>query len=270
MTTRDTAAVAPGLPSAAPRKLLSAAARLAALALLLVLLFRPLWLQGWFAPFADNGAPVIYDRASLLDLTLAHLGTVAVSSLIGTLVAVAAGIAVTRPAGADFLPVARSIVNIGQTFPPVAVLALAVPAVGFGVEPVLIALVLYGLLPIFESTIAGIEDVPRDVVDAARGMGMSGWQQLTSVELPLALPVIVNGIRLAVVINLGTATIGSTVAARGLGDVIIAGLQTANTAFVLQGGIIVGLLAVLVSDAIGLAAQAASRGRRAAADATTQ
>jgi hypothetical protein len=143
------------------------------------------------------------------------------------------------------------VADIGQTFPPVAVLALAVPAVGFGLKPVLIALVLYGLLPIFESTIAGIEDVPRDIVEAARGMGMNGWQQLVSIELPLAFPVIVNGVRLAVVINLGTATIGSTVAARGLGDVIIAGLQTSNTAFVLQGGVIVGLLAVLVSDAIG-------------------
>jgi osmoprotectant transport system permease protein len=261
MTMRRTANIPRGLPSVV--------ARGAALALLLVLLFRPVWLQGLFVPFAENGAPVIYDRASLLDLTLAHLGTVAVSSLIGTMIAVAAGIAVTRPSGADFLPVARSIVNIGQTFPPVAVLALAVPAVGFGLKPVLIALVLYGLLPVFESTIAGIEDVPRDVVDAARGMGMSGWQQLTSVELPLAFPVIVNGIRLAVVINLGTATIGSTVAARGLGDVIIAGLQTANTAFVLQGGVIVGLLAVLVSDAIGIVAHAVSRGGRAASSAAT-
>ncbi|CAN0628365.1 glycine betaine ABC transporter membrane subunit YehW [Burkholderia multivorans] len=245
-------------------------ARGAALALLLVLLWRPVWLQWMFAPFAEHGASVIYDRASLFDLTLAHLGIVAVSSAIGTALAIAAGIAVTRPAGADFLPVARSIVNIGQTFPPVAVLALAVPAVGFGAKPVLLALVLYGLLPVFESTLAGIGNVPRDVVDAARGMGMSGWQQLKSVELPLALPVILNGVRLAVVINLGTATIGSTVASSGLGDVIIAGLQTANIAFVLQGGMIVGLLAVLIGDAIGTAARAASRRRRAASDAAAR
>ncbi|MDS0858738.1 ABC transporter permease [Burkholderia pseudomultivorans] len=261
MTARNAAYGTRASRTSLPRRLPAYAARAAALALLLVLLLRPAWLQGLFAPFADNGAPVIYDRASLLDLTLAHLGTVALSSLIGTLVAVTAGIAVTRPSGADFLPVARSIVDIGQTFPPVAVLALAVPAVGFGLKPVLIALVLYGLLPVFESTIAGLEDVPRDVVDAARGMGMSGWQQLVSVELPLAFPVIVNGIRLAVVINLGTATIGSTVAARGLGDVIIAGLQTSNTAFVLQGGVIVGLLAVLVSDAIGALAKIATARR---------
>ncbi|WP_412025501.1 ABC transporter permease [Burkholderia cepacia] len=239
-----------------PAAFASGVARAAVLAALLVLLFRGAWLAPLFAPFADNGAPALYDRASLLDLTLAHLAIVAVSSAVGALVALAAGVFVTRPAGADFLPIARSIVNIGQTFPPVAVLALAVPAVGFGVKPVLIALVLYGLLPVFESTIAGLRDIPAATLDAARGMGMSARQQLFAVELPLAFPVILNGIRLAVVINLGTATIGSTVAAKGLGDVIIAGLQTSNTAFVLQGGIVVALLAVAVYDVLGQAGRA--------------
>jgi osmoprotectant transport system permease protein len=82
---------------------------------------------------------------------------------------------------------------------------------------------------------------------------------LFTVELPLALPVILAGLRLSVVINLGTATIGSTVAAKGLGDVIIAGLQTSNTAFILQGGAIVGLLAVLIYDVMGIAGRLASR-----------
>ncbi|MCR1766094.1 ABC transporter permease [Burkholderia glumae] len=231
----------------------AAVARLVALAALLVLIARPGWLQPLFAPLAEHGAPAIYDRASLIDLTLSHLALVAASSLIGSLAAIAAGIAVTRPAGADFLPVARSIANLGQTFPPVAVLALAVPAVGFGAAPVLLALTLYGLLPVFESTLAGLGAIPAATLDAARGMGMSARQRLVSIELPLAMPVIVNGVRLAAVINLGTATIGSTVAARSLGDVIIAGLQTSNTAFVLQGGVIVALLAVLLYDALGLA-----------------
>ncbi|KGS08657.1 binding--dependent transport system inner membrane component family protein [Burkholderia sp. ABCPW 111] len=240
---------------AASRRVGLALARIAALAALAVLLARPDWLEPLFAPFADNGAPAIYRRASLFDLTLSHLAIVAVASAAGAICALAAGIFVTRRAGAEFLPVARSVVHIGQTFPPVAVLALAVPAVGFGVKPVLIALILYGLLPIFESTIAGLQDVPADAVDAARGMGMSALQRLAWVELPLAFPVILNGIRLAVVINLGTATIGSTVAAKGLGDVIIAGLQTSNTAFVLQGGVVVALLAVLIYDALGVIGQ---------------
>jgi osmoprotectant transport system permease protein len=228
-------------------------ARIAAVAVLLAFLFAPGLFEPLLVPLTQNNAPAIYNQGSLLDLTLSHLALVGASSLIGGVLAVLMGIFVTRKAGAEFLPLSRSIVNIGQTFPPVAVLALAVPVVGFGIKPTMIALVLYGLLPIFENTIAGLREVPATVLEAARGMGMSATRRLLSVELPLALPVILAGIRLSVVINLGTATIGSTVAAKGLGEVIIAGLQTSNTAFILQGGVIVGLLAVLVYDALGLA-----------------
>jgi osmoprotectant transport system permease protein len=234
-------------------------ARALALAVLLLLLFKPQVFQPILAPLAENGALALYDRASLLDLTLAHLAIVAGASLVGAVIALLAGIFVTREAGAEFLPLARSVVNIGQTFPPVVVLALAVPVVGFGVKPTLVALILYGLLPIFESTITGLKEIPSATIDAARGMGMSATRQLFTVELPLALPVILAGLRLSVVINLGTATIGSTVAAKGLGDVIIAGLQTSNTAFILQGGVIVGLLAVLIYDAMGFVGRLASR-----------
>jgi osmoprotectant transport system permease protein len=226
-------------------------ARLTALTGLLALLFAPELFRGILEPLTENGAPAIYNQGSLLQLTLAHLALVAAATAIGGLAALVMGIFVTRPAGAEFLPLSRSIVNIGQTFPPVAVLALAVPAVGFGVTPTLIALVLYGLLPIFENTITGLREVPETTIEAARGMGMGGWRRLVFVELPLALPVILAGLRLSVVINLGTATIGSTVAAKGLGEVIIAGLQTSNTAFILQGGIIVALLAVLIYDGLG-------------------
>jgi osmoprotectant transport system permease protein len=86
-------------------------------------------------------------------------------------------------------------------------------------------------------------------------MGMSAWQRLRQVELPLALPLILEGVRLSLVINVGTATIGSTVAARGLGEVIIAGLLSNNTAFVLQGGLVTGLMAVLLYDGLRLLEQ---------------
>lgn len=226
--------------------------RLAALALLLALVLKPEWFEPILKPFTENNAPVIYNQGSLLSLTLYHLGLVAVASLIGTALALVMGVFVTRKVGEEFLPLSRSLVNIGQTFPPVAVLALAVPVVGFGLKPTLIALVLYGLLPIFENTITGLKEVPANVVEAARGMGLNPTQQLFRVELPLALPVILAGIRLSVVINMGTATIGSTVAAKGLGEVIIAGLLTSNTSFILQGGIIVALLAVLIYDALSI------------------
>jgi osmoprotectant transport system permease protein len=226
--------------------------RLAALALLLTFLLSPQTFAPVFAPLTRYGAPPIYDQGNLLMLALAQLGTVCCAAAASTVVAVALGILVTRPAGAQFLPLSRTLVNIGQTFPPVAVLAVAVPLVGFGEKPTLIALFAYGLLPIFENTIAGLRSCPRAVLEAASGMGMSARERLRWVELPLAMPLILEGVRLSLVINVGTATIGSTVAAKGLGEVIIAGLLSSNTAFILQGGLVTGLMAVLLYD--GLAA----------------
>ena len=224
--------------------------RVVLVTLLLALVLRPDWFTRVFAPFAPVGGPVIYARASLLSLSLSHLGLVALASAAATLVAVTLAILVTRPAGAAFLPLSRTITDMGQAFPPVAVLALAVPALGFGARPTLVALFLYGLLPIFENAITGLSTLPPATLEAARGIGLSRWQRLLRVELPLALPVILTGIRLSVVIALGTATIGSTVAAKTLGEVIIAGLLTNNTAYVLQGGLIVGLFAVLIYDGL--------------------
>lgn len=224
--------------------------RLAALGLLASFLTMPQRFASLFAPFTEYGAPPIYDQGSLLLLALSHLGTVFLASAASTLVAVALGILVTRRSGAEFLPLSRTLVNVGQTFPPVAVLAIAVPLVGFGEAPTLIALFAYGLLPVFENTIAGLQSCPGAVLEAADGMGMSGRQRLFAVELPLALPLILEGIRLSLVVNIGTATIGSTVAAKGLGEVIIAGLLSNNTAFILQGGLVTGLMAILLYDAM--------------------
>jgi osmoprotectant transport system permease protein len=224
--------------------------RLAALGLLLAFLLSPQSFAAWFAPLAPAGAAAIYDQGNLLHLAAAQLVTVCCAAAASTVVAVGLGILVTRPSGAQFLPLSRTLVNIGQTFPPVAVLAVTVPLVGFGERPTLIALFAYGLLPIFENTLTGIKTCPPAVLEAASGMGMSARQRLLAVELPLAMPLILEGIRLSLVINVGTATIGSTVAAKGLGEVIIAGLLSDNTAFVLQGGLLTGLMAILLYDSL--------------------
>lgn len=226
--------------------------RLGALLLLVAFLAQPQRFAPLFAPLTQYGAPPIYDQGNLLHLALAHLGTVCVAAIASTIVAVGLGILVTRPGGAEFLPLSRAVVNVGQTFPPVAVLAVAVPLVGFGEAPTLIALFVYGLLPIFENTMAGIQGCSGELLEAASGMGLSERQRLWGVELPIALPLILEGIRLSLVINIGTATIGSTVAAKGLGEVIIAGLLSNNTAFILQGGLVTGLIAILLYDAVGL------------------
>lgn len=233
--------------------------RLAALVLLAAFLAAPGLFAFAFEPLTSNNAPAIYNQGSLLSLTLSHLRTVAGATLASTVVAVLLGVFVTRPAGGDFLPLSRGLVNMGQTFPPIAVLAIAVPLVGFGEKPTFIALFLYGLLPIFENTLTGLEQVSPRTLDAAKGMGMNPRQRLFQVELPLALPVILAGIRLSAIIGLGTATIGSTVAAKGLGEVIIAGLQSNNVAFILQGALVVALLAALIHDGMTVAERAVAR-----------
>lgn len=236
-------------------------AALAAAALLLAaFLISPDSFAPLLEPLTRRGAPAIYTQTSLWSLTVSHLALVAGAVAASAVIAVGLGVLVTRDSGRDFLPLARMVTAVGQTFPPVAVLALAVPVLGFGDWPTLLALFLYGLLPIFENTLAGLTTLPPQVVEAARGMGMTPAQRLWRVELPLALPVILSGVRLSAVIALSTAAIGSTVAAHTLGEVIIAGLLSSNAAFVVQGGAVIATLALLI-DAGFRAAEGAARSR---------
>lgn len=233
--------------------------RLLALVALVAFLLAPDRFAGLFVPLTTNNAPPIYNQGNLIDLTASHLLTVAISTLAAAVVAIGLAVFVTRPSGLEFLALSRAVVNIGQTFPPVAVLALAVPAMGFGEGPTRMALFLYGLLPIFENTLVGLSTLPPAVMEAASAMGMTNRQRLLKVELPLALPLIIEGVRLSAVIGLATATIGSTVAAKGLGEVIVAGLLSNNLAFIVQGGVITGVLAVLISDTFQAVARRAAR-----------
>ncbi|MDN8599521.1 ABC transporter permease [Citrobacter sp. S2-9] len=188
----------------------------------------------------------VYQQESFIALALAHFWLVGISSVVAVAVGVGAGIAVTRPWGGEFRPLVETLAAVGQTFPPVAVLAIAVPVMGFGQEPAIIALILYGVLPVLQATLAGLGAIPQSVVSVARGMGMSRGQQLRNVELPLAAPVILSGIRTSVIINIGTATIASTVGASTLGTPIIIGLSGFNTAYVIQGAVLVALAAIIV------------------------
>ncbi len=195
---------------------------------------------------------VLYGTASLLSLAITHLRLIVVSSLITTILGVALGIFVTRASGREFLPLVSSFTALAQTFPPVAVLALSYPILGFGFYPVLIALCLYGLLPVLAGTLAGIGSVDAAALEAARGMGMTGFQVLTRVELPLALRPLLGGIRTSLVINIGTAAIGAAIGAGGLGLPIFAGLENQNFAFVLEGALAVAMLALWADWVMGL------------------
>jgi len=205
-------------------------------------------LEGVFRWLESDSRQVIYARADFLTLLGRHLLVVSVAAALAILIGVGAAIAATRPWGRDFLPLVSQLASIGQTFPPVAVLALAVPVLGFGTLPIIVALLLYGLLPIVRNTLAGLAGIEAGVMEAARGMGMSRGQILRQVELPLAAPVILAGIRTSVTINIATAAIGATVGASNLGDPIISGIVNGNTAYVVQGALLIGLLAISVDS----------------------
>ncbi|WP_211441264.1 ABC transporter permease [Collimonas humicola] len=197
----------------------------------------------------------IYQQDSFLALVLAHLRIVAISGGIAVLGGVGAGLLVTRPAGKAFRSLLETMLAISQSFPPVAVLAVAVPLVGFGETPALIALVMYGILPVAQGALTGLSSIPQPVLEVARGIGMSRRQILWRVELPLAAPVILAGVRTSVVINIGTAAIASTVGAKTLGLPIIVGLSGFNTAYVIQGALLVGLLAIVADQLFELLAR---------------
>lgn len=202
-----------------------------------------------FHALFPNLDTVIYSRESFLKLLLDHVLLVLLSSLLSITVGVGAGVFVTRQAGREFKPLVSSLAAIGQTFPPAAVLAIVVPLAGFGLIPTIIALTLYGLLPVVQNTIAGLDTISPATLEAARGTGLSPAQVLLRVELPLAMRLIIAGVRVSVIINIGTATIGSTVGAQSLGTPIIAGLVGNNIAYVIQGAALVGLLAI-ISDLV--------------------
>ncbi len=186
----------------------------------------------------------------LLDLTLQHLAIVLVSSALTIAVGLPLGIWVTRDGGRDFRDIVSVGVDFGQVFPPIAVLALMFPLLGLSPASAVLALFLYGLLPVVSSTVAGLESVSPAIIDAARGMGLGHWRILFAVELPLASAVILGGIRTSVVINVGTATVAAAVGAGGLGLPIFTGINTGNTGYIFEGAVTVSLLALLLDSAV--------------------
>ncbi|WP_026299104.1 ABC transporter permease [Deinococcus aquatilis] len=185
-------------------------------------------------------------------LTLTHLGLVALSTGIVLALGVPLAVAVTRPKREALRQLAETLVGLGQTVPTFAILALAVPALGFGWQPTLLGLIVYGLVPVVSNGIAGLMAVDASALDAARGMGMTGRQRLVRVELPLALPVLLAGVRTSTVYNVGTATVGAALGAGGLGEPIINGLSQQNTALVLVGAVLSALLALSLDAVLSL------------------
>lgn len=199
--------------------------------------------------FAFPGQPgVLFPNVSLLSLVGEHLKLVVISSSLTILIGFPLGVWVTRRIGRSFLAIVNDFTSFSQAVPPVAVLALAVPLFGFGLVPTVVALFLYGLLPVVRNTIAGLRAIPGDVLETAYAMGMSKVRTFWLVEMPLAARVILAGVRVSVIINVGTAMIGAVIGAGGLGSPVIAGLVQFNTAFVLEGAVPAALLVILIDQ----------------------
>lgn len=193
------------------------------------------------------------NRTEVLELTLEHLWLVGLSTLLAVAVGLPLGILLTRwPALSK--PILGGA-NVMQTIPSLALFGflMPVPWIGERAERLaILALTLYALLPIIRNTHAGIIGVDRAVVEAGRGMGMTGRQLLFQVELPLALGVILAGVRVAAVISVGVATIAAAVGAGGLGEYIFRGVAMVNNQLILAGAIPAALLALLADVTLGL------------------
>jgi osmoprotectant transport system permease protein len=192
------------------------------------------------------------NRTEVLEATRQHLWMVGVSTLIAVLIGIPLGVMITRWPALN-KPV-LGIANIIQTVPSLALFGflLPVPWIGARAERLaILALTLYALLPLIRNTYAGIKGVDRSVVEAGRGMGMTDRQLLFQVELPLALGVIIAGVRVATVISVGLATIAAAIGAGGLGQYIFRGISMVNNQVILAGAIPAAALALFCDMSLG-------------------
>jgi osmoprotectant transport system permease protein len=200
-------------------------------------------MSGFLSLLFPDEAQALYPLATPLRLFLQHAGLSVGASLASALLGFSAGVYAYYRKG-TMRTLVLELGALVQTLPPVALLALLVPLLGFGNKPVFLALALYGVLPVINGTVAGLRSVPLDAMDAARGLGMKKTQAFFRIELPLALPSIAAGLRTSVVINVGTAAIGATMGAGGFGRAIMSGLVQFKTSYVVQGALAAATMAL--------------------------
>lgn len=191
----------------------------------------------------------------ILDLSLEHLQLVAIAMLFAAVIGLPLGIAATRSRALE--RVALGFVNIVQTVPSLALFGflIPIPFLGIGRTTAILALVLYALLPIVRGTVTGIAGVDAAVRESGLAMGMTGAQLLRLVELPLAAPSIVSGIRVATVTTIGTATIAAAIGAGGLGAFIFRGVATVDGTLLLAGAIPAAIMAIVADALLGALAK---------------
>lgn len=198
-------------------------------------------MNAFFQTFADR-------KGELLGALLEHIQISFIALLIACLIGVPLGILLTKTKHVSEIVI--NIAAIMQTIPSLALLGLMIPLFGIGTLPAIIALVVYALLPILRNTYTGINEVDPSLVEAAKGIGMKPARRLSKVELPMAMPVIMAGIRTAMVLIIGTATLAALIGAGGLGDLILLGIDRNNSSLILLGAIPAAILAIVFDLAL--------------------
>lgn len=193
---------------------------------------------------------MVAESDKLLTQTLQHIGLTFISLLLATAIGLPLGIFIARRR--KFSGSVLGVAGVLQTIPSIALLGFMIPVLGIGAKPAIVALLIYALLPIIRNTYTGIIGIDRHITEAAKALGMSKGQILLKVELPLAMPVILGGIRTATVINVGVATLASYIAAGGLGEFIFGGISLNNTNMILAGAIPAALLAVVLDTLLAV------------------
>jgi osmoprotectant transport system permease protein len=182
----------------------------------------------------------------LFSRVIEHIQLAVVSTVIVVVLAVTTGILLTRPGTRRVTPVIIGLANIGQAVPSIGLLVLFAITWDFGFWPAIVALVAYSFLSILRNTMVGLQQVDRSTIEAARGMGMTKMAVLFRIELPLAVPIILAGIRTALIINVGTATLAAFVDAGGLGTVIDRGIRLGRDLVLVVGSVLTGVLALSI------------------------
>ncbi|WP_141576840.1 ABC transporter permease [Actinomadura sp. WMMA1423] len=192
------------------------------------------------------------DRSEITHQFLRHISLVAVSTALVLAIAIPLGVLLTRPRldrlSAPFLALA----NVGQAVPSIGVLVLLAVTVGIGFQKAVIALILVSALPVLRNTMVGLRGVDRSLIEAGRGIGLSRAAVLFRVELPLAVPVILASVRVAVILNVGSATLAAFTNAGGLGDLINTGISLNRTPILLTGSVLTAVLAMAADWLIGI------------------
>ena len=189
----------------------------------------------------------------LFSRVVEHIELAVVSTIIVVVLAVTTGILLTRPGTRRVTPVIIGLANIGQAVPSIGLLVLFAITWDFGFWPAIVALVAYSFLSILRNTMVGLQQVDRSTIEAARGMGMTKTAVLFRIELPLAVPIILAGIRTALIINVGTATLAAFVDAGGLGTVIDRGIRLGRDLVLVVGSVLTGVLALSIDWLAGVA-----------------